>query len=51
MDYQVICIRCESDNVLTFFIQIRETDERLNEYHRCLTCQYGWKQSLESPQE
>lgn len=51
MDYQVICINCQSDNIHTFFRQIRETDERPHQYHRCLTCQYGWKYSLEIPQE
>ena len=50
MDYQVICIRCESDNVLTFFRQIREIDEIPHQYHRCLTCQYGWKHSPETHQ-
>ena len=50
MEYQATCIRCQSDNVHTFFRQINFTDERPNKYHRCLTCQYGWKVILETPQ-
>ena len=44
----VICIRCESNNVLCFLKQIR-ADEIPGKYHRCLDCQYGWKQSLVIP--
>lgn len=44
----VICIRCESNNVRSFIKQIR-ANEIPGKYHRCLDCRYGWKEYLQNP--
>jgi DNA-directed RNA polymerase subunit M/transcription elongation factor TFIIS len=52
MDNQnVKCSRCESDNLRTIIRQIKYYDEIPIKIHRCLNCQYEWKQSLETPNE
>ena len=42
------CSRCGSNNLDYFIIQIRATDEIPGKYHRCLDCQFGWKQFSET---
>ena len=43
------CPICTSDNLRSFVRQIRATDQNPSKYHKCLDCQYGWKESNKGP--
>jgi len=43
------CLRCESNNIHEYIIQIRHDDERESRYYTCLDCDYIWRQSIENP--
>lgn len=45
----VKCSRCGSNNIDYFLGAIRAADEIPCKYYRCFDCQYGWKQSLRTP--